>query len=131
VTLPPVGGSVDDTAPSAFLGGGPAVILETGPLTAGVEGTTGPGGAVISSAFVEDVGPGPITADSIFSIATRRRRIPMASLRSSAVRSWSLRATPTSKATRRSSMCQWNRHPTTGGAAGKGGVPSVGALTPP
>ncbi len=70
VTLPPGGGAESASAPSAFLGGGPAVILETGPLTASTEGTTGPGGSVTSIASARDVGPGPITADRIRSTCT-------------------------------------------------------------
>jgi len=70
VTLPPAGGVVSDTAPSAFLGGGPAVILTTGPLTARTEGSTGTG-IVTSSASATDIGPGPFTATSASSTCTQ------------------------------------------------------------
>jgi len=70
VTLPPGGGVVSDTAPSAFLGGGPAVILETGPLTASTEGSTGTG-IVTSSASAANIGPGPFTADEASSTCTQ------------------------------------------------------------
>ena len=65
VVLPPGGGNAVAAEPSAFLGTGPVLLLETGPLTAETQGTPGPGGTVVSMATVQDVGPGPITADSM------------------------------------------------------------------
>lgn len=70
VTLPAAGGSQTDTAPSASLASGPADILETGALTVSTQGTTGSTGSVTSTASAQDVGPGPITADSMTSTCT-------------------------------------------------------------
>ena len=70
VTLPPDGGAVGDSLPMAIAQYGPAVILESGLLTVSTEGAPCPGGSATSAASVEDVGPGPFTAEEVSSTCT-------------------------------------------------------------
>lgn len=66
VTLPSAGGEETDTQASGeAVFGGVATLFESGELTVGTEGTTGPDGFVASFASVLDVGPGPFTADEV------------------------------------------------------------------
>lgn len=67
VTLPSGGGEVTDTQASGEAVFGPARLFESGELTVGSQGTTGPDGSVASFASVLDVGPGPFTADEVSS----------------------------------------------------------------
>lgn len=67
MTLPSGGGEVTDTQASGAAAFGPATLFESGELTVGTQGTTGPDGSVASFASVLDVGPGPFTADEVSS----------------------------------------------------------------
>lgn len=66
-SLPPTGGVATDTDPTGLAQIGPAVFLESGPVTVNASGTTGPTGSVTASASLVDVGPGPLTAEEMSS----------------------------------------------------------------
>ena len=72
VTLPATGGNESNSAPSATFQAGPAVLLESGPLTVNTQGTTGPSGSVTSTATVAGVadGPGPFLYEEVESTCT-------------------------------------------------------------
>ncbi|HEV2069901.1 MAG TPA: hypothetical protein VGR26_08920, partial [Acidimicrobiales bacterium] len=55
VILPASGGTESATAPSARVAIGPATFFTSGPLTVTTEGTTGPTGAVTSTATIDTI----------------------------------------------------------------------------
>ena len=73
VILPVTGGSETATDPSAEVVFGPATIFTSGPLTVTTEGTTGPSGAVTSTATIQTIntsGDEVFTATSASSTCT-------------------------------------------------------------
>ena len=66
VILPATGGSETATDPSAEVVFGPATIFTSGPLTVTTEGTTGPTGAVTSTATIETINT---SGDEVFTAA--------------------------------------------------------------
>lgn len=67
VSLPATGGVATDTDPTGLAQIGPAVFLESGPITVNASGTTGPTGSVTASTSLVDVGPGPLIAEEMSS----------------------------------------------------------------